>query len=354
MGRGSSRSTRPKKSFGRKRSWRLPTSAVCTRLSCGRFERTIRHSRRRLHAAAALDEDRVAAERAFERGRALAEQSIVRLRSGARDVSRGAGSLPAARRWSSEVKAAIEWPSYSDRCRCPRPWRLPGRLKRSPVLPATTPREPRRSHPRMAYGDAGDRPAARRALEESVALSRAVDDHRAKREAQQPGHFYGQTGDAEQAAATFERTLLLTRAEGGGGRNEEQHLNNLGIAYKDLGQYDKALEFYEQALARTQAGRNQAVEVTVLNNMGNVQRLLGQHDKALVLHTRALAVSRDSGDRPTEARSLNTIGLTYYELGIRQSARLPSRGAGDQASARRPGGGSGVTRCSRPRASPSR
>ena len=169
----------------------------------------------------------------------------------------------------------------------------------------------------IAYGDAGDRPAARRALEESVALYRAVGDRPS--EALTPQQRGGFLWPNRRCGAGSGHLRADAAADPCGGTEAAGPkyctLNNLGIAYKDLGQYDKALEFYEQALARTQAGRDQEFEATVLNNMGNVQRLLGHHDKALDLHTRALAASRASGSKPNEARSLNTIGLTYYALG---------------------------------------
>jgi CHAT domain-containing protein len=271
-----------------------------------------------LHAAAAPDEDRVTAERAYERGWSLAMSNQPSVYGQAHTTLQEA--LRLYRQLgdrSGEMKAAIEVAGVQGSLSMPDA--LASALS-AEALTRLTGDDPSRAKALlilgMAHGAVGDRAAARRALEESGALYRTVDDPRAEAlSLNSLGILYGQTGDAEQAAATFERTLLLTRAEGRGGRNEVLHLNNLGIAYKDLGQYDKALEFYEQAHARAQALRDQEFEAAVLNNMGNLQRLRGDHDKALDLHTRGLAVSRASGSKPNEARSLNTLGLTYYALG---------------------------------------
>lgn len=271
-----------------------------------------------LRAAAATDADRVAVERTFERGWRLAVGSqpsayreahtlLQEALAGYRQLGDRAG----------EMKAAIEVAGVQRSLSMPEAVSsalLAGELARTAGDDAA--RATALLILGMAYGEAGDRAAARTALEESAALCRALGDLRAEAlSLNSLGVLYGQTGEAERAAATFERTLLLTRAEGLGGRNEVLYLNNLGIAYKELGEYDKALAYYEEALARAQALRALDYEAAILNNMGSVERLRSDHAKALGFHTRALAASRASGAKPTEARSLNTIGLTHYELG---------------------------------------
>jgi CHAT domain-containing protein len=270
-----------------------------------------------LRPAAVPDAGRVTAERAFERGWALAMgnqpsaygEGLTRLQealTGYRQLGDRAG----------EMKAAIEVAGVQRSLAMPEA--VPSAVM-AEALTATAGDDASRAKALlilgMAHGDAGDRGAARRALEQSAALNRALGDLRAEAlSLNSLGVVYGQTGDAEQAAATFERVLRLTRAEGLAGRNEVQCLNNLGIAYKDLGLYDKAIGFYEEALGRAQALRDRDFEAAVLNNMGNVERLRGENARALELHTRALAASRASGSKPTEARSLNAIGSTHYEL----------------------------------------
>jgi CHAT domain-containing protein len=271
-----------------------------------------------LRVSTAPDADRVSAERAFERGWTLAMsnqpsaygEALARLQE-ALTTYRQLGDR------SGEMKAAIEVAGVQ-RSRA-MPEAVPSAVAAVELTETASDAAARAKALLilgMAHGDAGDRGEARRALEQSAALNRSLGDLRAEAlSLNSLGVVYGQTGDAEQAAATFERTLLLTRAEGLGGRNEVQYLNNLGIAYKDLGQYDKSLGFYQQALARAQALRDQDFEAAVLNNMGNVERLKKESAKALELHTRALTGSRATGAKPTEARSLSAIGATYFELG---------------------------------------
>lgn len=270
-----------------------------------------------LRAATTADQDRVAAERAYERGWAVYganqaaayPQALAALQQ-ALDRYRQLGDR------AGEVKAAIQVAMVKRSLSTPD---LLASAQSAEALARLTGDHPTTALALrvlgIAYDETGDRAAAVRAFEECVALARAMGDTRGEEAGLNAlGIVYGRTGDAEQAAATFERSLTLNRAEGGG-RNEPVLLNNLGIAYKDLGQYDKSLDFYAQALSRAQAGRDLNAEAQVLNNMGNVERLIGRHDQALDLHTRALAASRANGSRPNEARSLNTIGLTHYDLG---------------------------------------
>jgi CHAT domain-containing protein/tetratricopeptide (TPR) repeat protein len=161
----------------------------------------------------------------------------------------------------------------------------------------------------------GDRAAALRATEESTAISRAIGNRKVEAwSLNQEGIVYGSTDDAEKAVARFELALPLARAADPG--FEATILNNLGIAWVDLGELEKALDVYSRSLAAQRASGQVEGQVVVLNNMGNLQRRLGNNRAALDLHYQALAMAREGGgSRENEARSLNTIGQTYYALG---------------------------------------
>ena len=271
-----------------------------------------------LHAAGPRDETRVAAERAFERGCVLSSKSQpVTYRQALTEFQQAMGQYRETGDRAGEMKAAIEVANMQ------RYLSLPEALASAQFAADLTRQvgdEPAQVKATRVLGlasaEAGDRLTAIRALETATAISRRLGDARSEAvDLSNVGLIYGQTGDSEQAIASIERSLQLTRSVGGGGgRNESMMLNNLGIAYKDVGLYDKAQSIYQQALATMPAG-DRDVEALVINNMGNIERLLGNHEQALELHTRALDLSRVSGNKSNEARSLNTIGLTYYALG---------------------------------------
>jgi tetratricopeptide (TPR) repeat protein len=58
-------------------------------------------------------------------------------------------------------------------------------------------------------------------------------------------------------------------------------LTNIGVVYRNLGQYNKALLFYQKALAIDRKLGDMKGEGVTLGNIGSVYRNLGQYDKAL-------------------------------------------------------------------------
>ena len=61
------------------------------------------------------------------------------------------------------------------------------------------------------------------------------------------GIAYSDLGEPKKAIEYYEQALKISR-EIGDRRGEGNDLGNLGIAYSDLGEPRKAIEYYEQAL----------------------------------------------------------------------------------------------------------
>jgi tetratricopeptide (TPR) repeat protein len=97
-------------------------------------------------------------------------------------------------------------------------------------------------------------------------------------------------------------------------------LNNIGVAYDSLGEKQKALGYFNQALLLRRAASDRAGEGTTLSNMGNVYHSLGELQKALDHFNSALPLIHAAGDRAGEARTLNNIGFAYDALGEKQKA----------------------------------
>lgn len=104
-------------------------------------------------------------------------------------------------------------------------------------------------------------------------------------------------------------------------REEEGvHLGNLGIAYLDLGDTRRAIEFYEQHLAIAREFGNWYGEGNALGNLGSAQLNLGEHRRAIEFYERQLAITREIGDRRGEGNALSGLGLAYSNLGEFQRA----------------------------------
>ena len=92
-------------------------------------------------------------------------------------------------------------------------------------------------------------------------------------------------------------------------------LNDMGPAYAGLGQKQKALEAYNQALAIWRELGNRQGEALTINNIGRLYRDLGQHQTALDYYNQALPIWREVGNRSGEALALSDIGRAYADLG---------------------------------------
>jgi tetratricopeptide (TPR) repeat protein len=96
-------------------------------------------------------------------------------------------------------------------------------------------------------------------------------------------------------------------------------LNNLGEVYRALGEYRKALECHQKALALRQQlypGPHPDVALS-LSYLGVVSHALGEYAQALEYHQKALALFQQlyPGPHPSVAASLNNLGEVYRALG---------------------------------------
>ena len=94
---------------------------------------------------------------------------------------------------------------------------------------------------------------------------------------------------------TTERIAILhlgiIAAQGRGHRQDEgTFLGNLGSAYKDLGQVEKAIEHYTQALVISREISYRQGESNHLGNLGQAYAALGQAEKARTLWQQALVI----------------------------------------------------------------
>jgi tetratricopeptide (TPR) repeat protein len=151
------------------------------------------------------------------------------------------------------------------------------------------------------------------------------------------GRVYNDLGEKQKALDFYNQSLALRRATGDKA-GEAVTLNNIGYIYNTLGEKQKALDFFNQSLPLRRATGDKAGEAATLNNIGYIYNTLGEKQKALDLFNQSLLLSRATGDKATEAATLNNIGQVYSALGEKQKAldlfnqSLPlSRATGDKA-----------------------
>ena len=101
----------------------------------------------------------------------------------------------------------------------------------------------------------------------------------------------------------FNQALAIIR-EIGNQTVESATLNNIGLVYKNQGQYDQALSYYNQALVIIREIGDRVGEGTTLNNIGAVYQSQGQYDQALSYYNQALVIKSDSTPRIQETHIL--------------------------------------------------
>ena len=128
------------------------------------------------------------------------------------------------------------------------------------------------------------------------------------------GSAYLLLGQFERAIEFYEEALATAR-EISYHRLEGNTLGNLGTSYLDLGQVERAIQLYEEALAIFREIGDRWAEGATFGNLGRAYCALGQVEQAIEFHEEALTITREIGDRSVESHLLNNLGTTYFIQG---------------------------------------
>ncbi|HEY9748064.1 MAG TPA: tetratricopeptide repeat protein [Allocoleopsis sp.] len=129
----------------------------------------------------------------------------------------------------------------------------------------------------------------------------------------QLGLVYEALGQYDRAIAMHERSLELQR-QLGDRQGEGAALSNLGIVSARLSRYDQALAYYQQGLQLLRSVGDREGEAATLSAIGMAYRGMGQYAKALGFYQQALQIQREIQDARGEATALNNIGVSYTYL----------------------------------------
>jgi len=139
------------------------------------------------------------------------------------------------------------------------------------------------------------------------------------------GMILHDVGDFQKAITCFEQALeISTEIYGEKHLSVARDLNNLGSAWNSLGDSKKAIEYYEQALeiGKEIYGEKHPDVATMLNNLGLAWYSLGDPKKAIEYFEQALEISTEIyGEKhPDVATMLNNLGLAWNSLGDSKKA----------------------------------
>lgn len=142
------------------------------------------------------------------------------------------------------------------------------------------------------------------------------------------GYKLANTGHYPEAAVKLEKGLELAKKSENkmdimdlNKRLRAAFLGNLGWVYSAMGQYDRALEHYQQSLAIFREAKRRRFEASALSSLGGLYKDLGQYDRALEYYQQALAINREAKDCFLEGSLLSSLGWLYYRMGQHDRAR---------------------------------
>jgi tetratricopeptide (TPR) repeat protein len=127
------------------------------------------------------------------------------------------------------------------------------------------------------------------------------------------GLAYTDQGDVNRAIECYQRQLAIMR-ETGDRRGEATALGNLGNAYADLGDASRAIGNYEQVLAIFREMGDRKATGEAQSNLGLVYAALGDLRRAIEYYEQALSIAHRLNDRYAEAVRLQNLGLAHLRL----------------------------------------
>jgi tetratricopeptide (TPR) repeat protein len=133
------------------------------------------------------------------------------------------------------------------------------------------------------------------------------------------GLLYRDKGEWERAIEYYERSLAIKEKVG------DEHgmattFNNLGEVYRVKGEWDRAIEYYEKDLAICKKVGDEHGMATTFNNLGSVYQDRGEWEQAIECYERSLAICEKVGNEHGMALSYNNIAMLYRDQGRLQEA----------------------------------
>ena len=122
-------------------------------------------------------------------------------------------------------------------------------------------------------------------------------------------------GQSEKAEELYQSLLDKTSSD----IERADYLHQLGLVYENMGEYSKAIPYYERSLTMKKVALppNHPDLATSYNNIAGVYDNMGEYSKALSSYERSLEIKKVAlpPNHPDLATSYNNIGLVYHNMG---------------------------------------
>ena len=128
------------------------------------------------------------------------------------------------------------------------------------------------------------------------------------------GDAYIQLGDFQRAIDCYKQSLNIAK-EQGNRAGEGRAYNKLGVAYYNLGNFQQAIGYYMQSLNFFKEVGYREWEGTVCYILANAYYFLDDYQKAIQYYTKSLSLAKEVGNSILRGAICRNLGLTYYSLG---------------------------------------
>ncbi|MCK4696150.1 MAG: tetratricopeptide repeat protein [Candidatus Cloacimonetes bacterium] len=125
------------------------------------------------------------------------------------------------------------------------------------------------------------------------------------------GYYF--LGDYDKALEYFLNSLKI-REELGDKKEIVASLNNIGIIFDDFNDFEQALYYYKRSLEIFEELKDVYGIATTLHNIGVVYESLSNYNKSLEYLLRALKIYEEINDRIGIASTLGNIGIVFKDL----------------------------------------
>jgi len=172
-----------------------------------------------------------------------------------------------------------------------------------------------------AYRILGNYKDALKFLEHSIFQEQKIEYGWQGRRLSDIAHSYLNLGDYSKAMDYYNKALAVAR-ENNNRSDEGRWLANLGFAKNVMKDYLEAISLLEEALSIARETNDKRGEGSRLEGLAHAHYKLGDIEKSIQLHKEALAISKSVKDRRGEGIRLSSLGEIHLKLSKYQEAYL--------------------------------
>jgi tetratricopeptide (TPR) repeat protein len=143
----------------------------------------------------------------------------------------------------------------------------------------------------------------------------SVDVHRCINILQELGIAYRSIGEVKKAEYFLIKALELVDEKQELAQNKSSISYNLGSLYNNLGQVEKAIALYNQSLELTERIGNLQGKAATLHQLAIIYANRGQVEKAIALHNQSLELFERIGNLQGKAATLHQLAIIYANQG---------------------------------------